>query len=112
MFDMMKMMGKVKEVQDRVREAQDRLGNITVEGESGAGMVKVVANCKKQIVKLDIDDSLTGAESKTILSDLIVAAVNNAMDKADETAREEIKKSTEGMMPNIPGMDLSNMFGG
>ncbi|BDC98165.1 YbaB/EbfC family nucleoid-associated protein [Persicobacter psychrovividus] len=111
MFDMMKMMGKVKEVQDRVREAQGRLENITVEGEAAAGMVKVVANCKKQLVSLDIDDSLVNAESKTILSDLIVAAVNNAMDKADERSKEEIKKSTEGMMPNIPGMDLGNLFG-
>ena len=107
MFDMMKMMGKMKEVQAKMKEAQEKLTHITTTAESGGGMVKATVNGKKQLVKLEMDDELMKKEEKEMLNDLIVAAVNKAMEQADELAREEIKKSTEGMLPNIPGLDLS-----
>lgn len=110
MFDMMKMMGKVKEMQAKMKEAQDKLEYIKETGEAGAGMVKATVNGKKQVVSIDIDESLLTSADKEMLQDLTVAAVNNAMDKADISAKEEIKKSTEGIMPNIPGMDFGNMF--
>jgi hypothetical protein len=109
MFDMMKMMGKMKEVQARMKEAQDNLVNVQAQGEAGAGLVKATVNGKKQMVSLDIDPSLL--QDKTILQDLIVAAVNKANDEADVLAKEEIRKSTEGLLPNIPGMDLSGLMG-
>lgn len=104
MFDMMKMMGKVKDVQEKVKKVQEDLVNKTVLGESGAGMVKVTANGNRQVIKIETDASLSDLG---MAKDLIIAAVNNAIEKADEMAREEIKKETEGMMPNIPGLDLS-----
>ncbi len=107
MFDMMKMMGKVKEMQSKMKEAQEQLKNITAEGESGGGLVKAVANGDKEIIKLDIDDSLVNQEDKNMMRDLVIAAINKAVHEADEKAKEHIKKSTEGMLPNIPGMDLS-----
>ncbi|MCB0495695.1 MAG: YbaB/EbfC family nucleoid-associated protein [Cyclobacteriaceae bacterium] len=110
MFDMMKMLGKVKEVQAKVKEVQEKLGNLTTEGEAGAGMVKAVVNGKKELVDLVIDDSLYTPEDKDMLKDLIVAATNIAMEKADALAKEEMRKATEGMMPNIPGLDLSGMM--
>ena len=111
MFDMMKMMGKMKEVQSRLKEAQDNLTNLRAHGESGAGMVKATVNGKKQLMKIDIDPSLINPNDKGILQDLIVAAVNKAQDEADAAAKEEMRKSTEGIMPNIPGLDLSGMMG-
>ena len=111
MFDMMKMMGKMKEVQARMKEAQDNLVNIKAEGESGAGMVKATVNGKKQLVALDVDPSLLKGDDKIILQDLIVAAVNKANEEVDGLAKEEIRKSTEGLLPNIPGLDLSGMMG-
>lgn len=111
MFDMMKMMGKMKEVQARMKEAQDSLVNIQAQGESGAGMVKATVNGKKQLVALDVDPSLLKSDDKIILQDLIVAAVNKANDEAEVLAKEEIRKSTEGLLPNIPGLDLSGMVG-
>lgn len=111
MFDMMKMMGKVKEVQARMKEAQDNLVNVKVEGESGAGLVKATVNGKKQLISLDIDPSLLKETDKLILQDLIIAAVNKASDEAEIIAKETIRKSTEGMLPNIPGMDLSGLMG-
>jgi nucleoid-associated protein EbfC len=109
MFDMMKMMGKVKEVQDKMKAAQESLALIKVEGESGAGMVKVVVNGKKKLISLDIDPSLLNDKDKEMLQDLVVAAVNMATEKAEERAKEELKKSTEGILPNIPGFDFGNM---
>lgn len=111
MFDMMKMMGKMKEVQARMKEAQDNLVNVQAQGESGAGMVKATVNGKKQLVSIDVDPSLLKTDDKIILQDLIVAAVNKANEEAEILAKEEIRKSTEGLLPNIPGLDLSSMMG-
>src|SRR5882672_6200192 len=111
MFDMMKMMGKMKEVQARLKEAQDNLVHLKVSGESGGGMVKASVNGKRQLVALDIDPSLLKEEDKTILQDLLIAAVNKANDEAEILAKEQLKKSTDGLIPNIPGMDLSNLMG-
>ncbi|MTI20668.1 YbaB/EbfC family nucleoid-associated protein [Fulvivirga sp. RKSG066] len=110
MFDMMKMMGKMKEVQAKVKEAQANLVNIKTTGESGGGMVKATVNGKKELISLDIDNELVKPEDKEMLQDLIVAAVNKATQEAEVLAKEEMKKSTEGLLPNIPGMDLSGMF--
>ena len=111
MFDMMKMMGKMKEVQARIKEAQDNLVRVVAHGESGAGLVKATVNGKKQLVAIDIDRSLLKGDDKMILQDLIVAAVNKANEEADVLAKEEMRKSTEGLLPNIPGLDLSGMMG-
>ncbi|HPM32882.1 MAG TPA: YbaB/EbfC family nucleoid-associated protein [Chryseolinea sp.] len=111
MFDMMKMMGKMKEVQARVKEAQDNVVKLRAIGESGGGMVKVTVNGKKNLIALDIDHSLLKAEDKTILEDLVIAAVNKAVEEVDSLAKEEMKKSTEGLLPNIPGLDLSSILG-
>jgi len=111
MFDMMKMMGKMKEVQAKIKEAQDNLPNITAEGDAGGGMVKAVVNGKHQVVSLDIDPSLLKENDKLILQDLIIAAVNKGMAEVEVLARESMRKSTEGVIPNIPGMDLSGLMG-
>jgi DNA-binding YbaB/EbfC family protein len=111
MFDMMKMMGKMKEVQARMKEAQEKLGSITVQGESGAGLVKATVNGKKQVISLEIDPSLLKVEDRIILQDLIVAAVNKGNEEADVAAKEEMRKSTDGLLPNIPGLDLSGLMG-
>lgn len=110
MFDMMKMMGKMKEVQARLKEAQDSLVHLRVSGESGGGMVKATVNGKRQLIAVDIDPSLL-KEDKTILQDLVIAAVNKASDEAEVMAKEQLRKSTEGLIPNIPGMDLSSLMG-
>jgi len=111
MFDMMKMMGKMKEVQARLKEAQENLVNVRAYGESGGGMIKATVNGKRQLIELDVDPSLLKADDKIVLQDLIIAAVNKAAEEADIRAKEELRKSTEGLLPNIPGMDLSGLMG-
>jgi DNA-binding YbaB/EbfC family protein len=111
MFDMMKMMGKMKEVQGKIKEAQDNLVRVNASGESGGGMVKAIVNGKKQVISIDIDPAILRSEDKVLVQDLIVAAVNKASEDVEILAKEELKKSTEGLLPNIPGMDLSNLMG-
>jgi nucleoid-associated protein EbfC len=111
MFDMMKMTGKMKEVQARLKEAQENLVHVKATGESGGGMVKAIVNGKKQLVSLEVDPTLIKPEDKDIMQDLIVAAVNKASEEAEALAKEALRKSTEGLLPNIPGMDLSGMMG-
>lgn len=110
MIDIMNLMGKMKEVQSRLKEAQDNLVNITASAEAGAGMVRATANGKRQIVKLEIDKDLVKPEDMDMMSDLVVAACNKALAEVEIKAREEMQKSTEGMMPNIPGMNFDGMF--
>jgi DNA-binding YbaB/EbfC family protein len=109
MLDMMKMMGKVKELQEKMKEAQESLALITAEGESGAGMVTAKVNGKKQVLSVNIDPSLLTESDKDMVQDLVVAAINKALDEVDFKAKDHIKQNTEGMMPNIPGFDLNNL---
>ncbi|HEY3430281.1 MAG TPA: YbaB/EbfC family nucleoid-associated protein, partial [Cyclobacteriaceae bacterium] len=66
---------------------------------------------KKQLLSLDIDATILKADDKIIIQDLVVAAVNKASEEAEVMAKEEMRKSTEGLLPNIPGMDLSSLMG-
>lgn len=110
MFDIMNIMSKVKEAQAKIKEKQEQLVYLTTEAESGAGMVKVKVNGHRRVVDIAIDDSLVTPDDKEMLKDLIVAATNKALEDIDQMVKVEMKKATEGMMPNIPGMDLGNMF--
>ena len=109
-MDMSKMFGKVREMQAKIKEAQDNLESITATGEAGAGMVKATVNGKKKLLSVEVEESLAKPEDKEMMQDLIVAAVNKAMESVEIKANEEMRKSTEGMMPNIPGLDFSKMF--
>jgi len=111
MKDMFNMMGKMKEMEERLRNAQENLGQIVTEAEAGAGMVKVKANGKKQIVGLEVDPDLVKPEDREMLQDLIVAAVNKALEKAEEESKAYLQSQTADILPNIPGFDLSK-FGG
>ncbi len=111
MFDMMKMMGKMKEVQQRIKEAQDNLVHIRASAEAGGGMVKAIVNGKKQLVSLEIDPAILKADDQVLIQDLVVAAVNKASTEVEVLAKEELKKATDGLIPNIPGMDLSSLMG-
>ena len=110
-MDMMKMMGKVKEMQARLKEAQDNLDKITATGDAGAGMVKATVNGKKKLLALEIDPTILSSSDQILVQDLAVAAVNKALDEVEINVKEELKKSTEGFLPNIPGLDLSSMMG-
>lgn len=110
MFDMMKMMGKLKEVQENMKKAQEGLKDIKASGDAGAGMVTATVNGNKELVDLKIDESLINKDDQDMMKDLIIAAVNKAISQVEVEAREHLKKATDGVMPNIPGFDLNNMM--
>ncbi len=110
MFDMMNMLGKIKDVQAKLKQVKENLGHLTVTSEAGAGMVKATINGNRQLIKLDIDNDLVKPEDREMLQDLIVAAVNKGLQDIDEKIKEEFKKNTEGILPNIPGFDLGSMI--
>lgn len=107
----MNMMNKVKEAQAKIKEVQAGLVHLTAEGESGAGLVKVTVNGDRKVIKMELDESLLTPQDKDMLSDLVVAATNIAMENIENQIKTEMKQATEGMIPNIPGMDIGSMFG-
>lgn len=98
------MMKQFQKMQAQMEQIQQDLENETVEGTSGGGMVKVVANGKQDVVEIIIDPEVVDPEDVEMLQDLIVAAVNQAKQKAAELQAERMSALTGGL--NIPGLNL------
>ncbi len=99
------MMKQAQQLQKKMAEAQDKLNEIEVEGTSGGGLVKITATAKGAFKRISIDDSLLKSDEKEILEDLIIAAINDAKQKGETVAQEEMKSLTGGL-PLPPGMKL------
>ena len=87
-----------------MKRVQEQLGSIEVEGQSGAGLVKVVMTCKYDLKRVNIDPSLL-KDDKEMLEDLVAAAVNDAVRKIESTVQDKMASATAGM-PLPPGMKL------
>jgi len=101
------MMKQVQKMQAEMEKVQNELENKVVTEESGGGMVKATANGKKGLVSIVIDNEIIESGDKEMIEDLIVAAVNKALDSAGKMAEEEMGNVTKGMIPpgmNIPGL--------
>ncbi|HVN48741.1 MAG TPA: YbaB/EbfC family nucleoid-associated protein [Bacteroidota bacterium] len=109
MPNMQQMMKQVQQMQQRMEQVQAELENKFVTAEAGGGMVKVTANGKQHLTKIEIEKEVVNPEEKEILEDLVVAAVNQALEKSTALANEEMQKVTGGMMPNIPGLKIPGM---
>jgi DNA-binding YbaB/EbfC family protein len=93
-------MKQAQQMQENMKKAQEEMASMTVTGESGAGMVKIVMTCRHQVQSLAIDDSLIG-DDKEMLEDLVTAAFNDALRKVEETVQEKYSGLTAGM--GLPG---------
>ncbi|MBI5923708.1 MAG: YbaB/EbfC family nucleoid-associated protein [Betaproteobacteria bacterium] len=97
------LMKQAQQMQERMAKAQDELASIEVEGQSGAGMVKVSMTCKHDVRRVAIDASVM--DDKEMLEDLVAAAVNDAVRKVEVTTQEKMSGFTAGLqLP--PGMKL------
>ena len=100
-----KLMKQAQEMQSKMAKAQEELGDIEIEGQSGGGMITAIVNGKKELLSLKIEDEIL-EEDKEMIEDLVVAAVNQAIQNATKAADEKMSSITGGMMGNmkIPGM--------
>ncbi len=105
MVNLGNMMKQAQQLQKKMADAQNKLNEIEVEGSSGGGLVKVTATAKGLFKKINIDKSLFKDEDKEILEDLLIAAINDAKEKGEIAAQEEMKSLTGGL-PLPPGMKL------
>ena len=96
------LMKQAQAMQENLKRAQEELGSIEVEGQSGAGLVKVTMTCKHDVKRVAIDPSLL-ADDKDMLEDLVAAAFNDGVRRAEEVSAEKMGKLTAGM-PLPPGM--------
>ncbi|MCX8092654.1 MAG: YbaB/EbfC family nucleoid-associated protein [Candidatus Goldbacteria bacterium] len=102
--DMQELMKKAKQMQEEFIKLQEELKQKTVESSAGGGAVTVVANGAKQIISIKINKEFIDVNDIEMLQDLIVAAVNEALNRAQEMAEEETKKLTGSIGINLPGM--------
>ncbi len=98
------LMKQAQQMQDNMKKAQEQLAAIEVEGQSGAGLVKVLINCRNDVKRVTIDPSLL-ADDKDMLEDLVAAAVNDALRKAEQTSQEKMSSVTAGL-PLPPGFKM------
>ncbi|MFC3108208.1 YbaB/EbfC family nucleoid-associated protein [Undibacterium arcticum] len=98
------LMKQAQAMQDNMKKMQEQLALIEIEGQSGAGMVKIVMTCKNDVKRVSIDPSLL-AEDKDMLEDLVAAAFNDAVRKAEAMSSEKMAGMTAGM-PLPPGFKL------
>ena len=97
------LMGQVQKAQEKIAKAQEELSNIEVEGTSGGGMVTVKATGKQEIISIKIEQEVVDPEDVDMLEDLIMAAVNQALEKAQQASTEHMQKVAGGLLPNMPG---------
>jgi DNA-binding YbaB/EbfC family protein len=93
------LMKQAQQMQDNMKKAQEQLGEVEVEGQAGAGLVKIVMTCHHIVRRVSIDPSLL-ADDKDMLEDLIAAAFNDAQRRAEQTTQEKMAGFTAGL--NLP----------
>ncbi|WP_428912463.1 YbaB/EbfC family nucleoid-associated protein [Niallia sp. Krafla_26] len=102
MGNMQKMMKQMQKMQKDMAKAQEELGEQKIEGTAGGGMVTVVVTGHKQVVDVIIKEEVVDPEDVEMLQDLVLAATNDALKKADELTEQTMGQFTKGM--NLPGM--------
>ncbi len=104
MKNMQQLFKQAQQMQEKMKEMQDKMADQTEEGSAGAGLVKVTVNGHGHMKAINIDKSLMDPEEKDMLEDLIIAAFNDAREKAEKKSSEAMSSMTGGL--NIPGMKL------
>ena len=100
-FDVQSLMREAEKMQKEIQNQQSKLDEVTVEGVSGGGAVKVTANANSKIVSVKIAKEAVNSDDVAMLEDLILSAIHNAVEKAEEIAAAEMKKITGGLLPGM-----------
>lgn len=112
MFDLFGMMDKIGKLKDAVEDVKNKCDRLTVEATHADGSVTVVTTVSKKIQSVSIQEAALRADNKEALEAAVLATVNDALREAHRTYKEEFKQGTEGLIPNIPGVDLAKFMGG
>lgn len=99
------LMKQAQAMQENLKKAQDALAAVEVEGQSGAGLVKVTITCRNEVKRVTIDPSLMAEADREMLEDLVVAAMNDALRRSEATAAERMSSVTSGL-PLPPGFKM------
>jgi nucleoid-associated protein EbfC len=97
------IMQQAQQLQEKMQKAQEELASIEVTGQAGGGMVSVTMTCRHDVRRVQIDDSLM-SDDREVLEDLVAAAMNDAVRKAEKATQEKLSGLTSGF--NIPGLQL------
>ncbi|MDA8361600.1 MAG: YbaB/EbfC family nucleoid-associated protein [Gammaproteobacteria bacterium] len=97
------LMKQAQAMQENLRKAQEQLASIEVEGQAGGGLVKITVTCRNAVRKVQLDHALL-QEDREVVEDLLAAAMNDALRKAEQTSQERLQGLTAGL--NIPGLNL------
>ncbi len=97
------LMKQAQAMQENLRKAQEQLAQIEVEGQAGGGLVKITMTCRHDVRKVRLDDGLL-KEDREVVEDLIAAAMNDAVRKAEDLSQEKMSGLTAGL--NLPGLNL------
>ena len=100
--NMNNMMKQMQKLQKQMENLEEDLKNQEVTGTSGGGAVEATVNGKKELIRVRIDEAVVDPEDVDMLEDLVLTAVNNAMEEADSVANQKMGKLTGGL--NIPGL--------
>jgi DNA-binding YbaB/EbfC family protein len=103
------MMKQFQKMQEKMAAVQQELEGRMVTADAGGGMVKVTANGKQRLVTIEIDREVVNPDDVQMLEDLVLAAVNKALEESSRVAQEEIARATSGMLPNIPGLGIPGL---
>jgi DNA-binding YbaB/EbfC family protein len=105
MKNMQNLFKQAQKLQEKINTAQKELDVVEVIGSSGAGLVSVTMNCKYSVKSIKIDESIINPAESEIMEDLIIAAFNDAKDKATIEAEEKMKEASGGIdVPNLQGL--------
>ena len=106
-MDLFGMMGKMSKLKEEVAKLNTEMDEKQIEVSGASDMIQITLSGNKEIKNISINESMFRPEFKDELEDLLVVIINQAINEADIQKKEELKKRTEGMIPNIPGLDLS-----
>jgi nucleoid-associated protein EbfC len=105
MKDFMNFFGQIKEAQAKIQQVQQQVGHLQAIGEAGAGLVKATVNGHKKLLAIEIDPSIIQRDDQQLMQDLIVAAINLAIQKVEIKVKENVQEATAGMLGDLP-LDL------
>lgn len=108
MNDFGNMQKIISELQKNLEKAMSELEDMSVIGDAGGGMVRVTANGKREILKVEIELELLKSQDKEMIEDLVIAATNNALQRAEKMATDHLGASAGGLLTMLPGFK----FGG